>query len=136
MVEVAGRSIGGLCSQTLRFGADISLEELILRQACGLEIPTLEREKRAGGVMMIPIPTAGILRCVEGVEDAEAVPGVESVEITAKLNYAITPLPEGESYLGFIFARGGSPAEAEWALREAHRRLNFKIEPEINLTLA
>ncbi|MBI3242661.1 MAG: ATP-grasp domain-containing protein, partial [Chloroflexi bacterium] len=133
MVEVAGRSIGGLCSQTLRFGTDVSLEELILRQACGLEIPTMEREKRAGGVMMIPIPAAGILREVEGVAEADAVPGIESIEITAKLNYMITPLPEGESYLGFIFARGESPAEVEWTLREAHRRLNFRIEPEIAL---
>lgn len=141
MVEIAGRSIGGLCSQTLRFGTSMSLEELILRQACGLESElvlstaegTVEREKRAGGVMMIPIPAAGTLKAVEGVAEAEAVPGIESVEITAKLNYAITPLPEGASYLGFIFARGETPAEVESALREAHRRLRFEIVPEIVL---
>lgn len=141
MVEIAGRSIGGLCSQTLRFGTSMSLEELILRQACGLEIElvlstaegTVEREKGAGGVMMIPIPAAGMLKAVEGVAEAEAVPGIESVEITAKLNYAITPLPEGASYLGFIFARGDTPAEVESALREAHRRLRFEIVPEIVL---
>jgi biotin carboxylase len=133
MVEIAGRSIGGLCSQTLRFGTSMSLEELILRQACGLEIETVEREKRAGGVMMIPIPAAGTLKAVEGVAGAEAVPGIESVEITAKLNYTITPLPEGASYLGFIFARGDTPAEVESALREAHRRLRFEIVPEIVL---
>jgi biotin carboxylase len=144
MVEIAGRSIGGLCSQTLRFGTSMSLEELILRQACGLGMElvlsavegTVEREKRAGGVMMIPIPAAGTLKAVEGVAEAEAVPGIESVEITAKLNYAIIPLPEGASYLGFIFARGETPAEVESALREAHRRLRFEIVPEIVLAAA
>jgi len=133
IVEVAGRSIGGLCSRTLRFGTDASLEELVLRQAFGLEIESLSRENRAGGVMMIPIPGAGLLRRVEGVAEAEAVPGVEEVQITAKLNYPIAPLPEGDSYLGFIFARGETPDRVEAALREAHRRLRFAIEPSIPL---
>ena len=133
LVEVAGRSIGGLCSRTLRFGSDASLEELILRQACGLEIERLEREQRAGGVMMIPIPGAGLLKRVEGVEHARAVPGIENIQITAKLNYPLVPLPEGDSYLGFIFARGDSPDQVEVALREAHRRLRFEIAESIPL---
>lgn len=129
MVEMAGRSIGGLCSQTLRFGLDdISLETLILRQAVGLALGDLSRERRASGVMMIPIPGAGILKGVSGVEAAEAVPGVESVEITAKVNQPLVPLPEGESYLGFIFARGDTPSAVEAALRQAHQALHFKVE--------
>jgi biotin carboxylase len=133
LVEAAGRSIGGLCSRTLRFGADASLEELILRQAVGLPIESLSREGRAGGVMMIPIPGGGLLRGVEGVPEAEAVPGIEEIQITAKLNYPIVPLPEGESYLGFIFARGETPEQVEAALREAHRQLRFQIEETIPL---
>ncbi len=133
IVEVAGRSIGGLCSRTLRFGSEASLEELILRQACGLPIVSLDREKQAGGVMMIPIPGPGILRGVAGVSDAETVPGIESVEITAHLNNPIVPLPEGESYLGFIFAKGDDPATVEAALRAAHALLRFEIEAEIPL---
>lgn len=133
IVEIAGRSIGGLCSQTLRFGTDESLEELILRQACGLEISSRQRENRAGGVMMIPIPGAGLLKKVEGCQAAEAIPLIESVEITARLNYPLTPLPEGESYLGFIFARGEHPIAVEAALREAHRQLRFDITPIIPL---
>ena len=138
LVEVAGRSIGGLCSQTLRFAqsADVTLEELILRQALGLSLETLEREKQAGGVMMIPIPGEGLLRAVDGVEDAKAVTGIEDVEITARLNYPIVPLPEGESYLGFIFARGDTPELVEAALREAHSKLRFRINPVIQLTLS
>ncbi len=129
MVEIAGRSIGGLCSQTLHFSLDdISLEELILRQAVGLEIESMTREEQASGVMMIPIPSAGILKAVSGVEAAKAVPGVESIEITAKLNYPLTPLPEGASYLGFIFAKGEKPEEVEAALRKAHQHLHFEIE--------
>ena len=88
----------------------------------------------AAGVMMIPIPKGGILREVSGREEAAAVPGVTGVEITAPLNQPLTPLPEGASYLGFIFARGQSPHAAERALREAHGRLAFRIEPAITLT--
>ena len=133
MLEVAGRSIGGLCSQVLRFGVDESLEELILRQACGLPMLSLQREQRAAGVMMIPIPSAGILQGVEGVEAASTTPLVEGIEITAKVHYPLTPLPEGESYLGFIFAKGNTPDAVETALRTAHNQLTFHITPEIQL---
>lgn len=130
-VELAGRSIGGLCAQTLRFDAGASLEELIVRQAVGLPLGDLTREQRASGVMMIPIPKAGLLRGVHGVDGATAVAGVEEVTITARLHNRLVPLPEGESYLGFIFARGDTPAQVETALREAHGRLYFEIDPEL-----
>ncbi len=129
MVEIAGRSIGGLCSTILQFGVDMCLEELILRQAIGLEISSLDREERAVGVMMIPIPGAGMLRGVQGAEEAQAVPGIVGFEMTARLHNPIVPLPEGDSYLGFLFARGDSPAQVEAALREAHSKLKFTIEP-------
>jgi biotin carboxylase len=137
LVEVAGRSIGGLCSQTLRFAhnADVTLEELIVRQALGLGLDSLEREGQSGGVMMIPIPGEGLLRAVSGIEKAKAVIGIEAVQITARLNYPIVPLPEGESYLGFIFARGDRPDQVEAALREAHSKLHFRLDPVIQLTL-
>lgn len=137
LVEVAARSIGGLCSQVLRFthSADVSLEELILRQALGRPVEAAHRETLAGGVMMIPIPAAGLLKGVAGLEAAQAVPGITSIEITAPLNYPVVPLPEGDSYLGFIFARGATPAQVEAALREAHRQLVFEIVPEIPLTV-
>jgi biotin carboxylase len=128
LVEVAGRSIGGLCSQTLRFGPDVSLEELILRQAVGLEIESWRGDEGARGVMMIPIPAAGLLKRVDGVEAARQITGIESVEITAQLYQPLVPLPEGESYLGFIFARANEPAEVEAALRQAHAQLHFEVE--------
>ena len=133
MVELAGRSIGGLCSRTLRFGTDASLEELILRQAAGLPVESLNRAGSAGGVMMIPIPQPGVLRAVRGLEAARAVPGVDSVEITAPLRYSLVPLPEGDAYLGFIFANGPSPAAVEAALRASHAALAFDVLPEIPL---
>jgi biotin carboxylase len=135
IVELAGRSIGGLCSKTLRFGTDATLEELILRQACGMVEgrPALAATGRAGGVMMIPIPGAGLLKRVDGLEAARAVPGVEEIDITARINYPIVPLPEGDSYLGFIFARGPTPGTVEEALRAAHARLRFQIQPSIQL---
>ena len=135
LIEVAARSIGGLCSRTLRFGTAMSLEELILRQALGM--PTDDaRERRAGGVMMIPIPAAGHLRAVHGVEEASGVPGIEAVEITARMNHPLVPLPEGDSYLGFIFARGETPDLVEAALRTAHGHLRFEIVPELRLASA
>lgn len=140
IVEIAGRSIGGLCSQILQFslstsGEPASLETLILRQACGLPALSAERFGQAGGVMMIPIPKAGLLRSVSGIDAAEAVPLIESIEMTAKLNYPLVPLPEGESYLGFIFARGETPAAVEAALRQAHGQLHFEITPQIQLSV-
>lgn len=133
IVEIAGRSIGGLCSQTLRFGSDESLEMLIVRQACGLLATAPVRRHEAGGVMMIPIPTSGILQQVHGTEAALAVPLIESIEITSPLYQPIITLPEGESYLGFIFARGQEPVAVEQALRDAHALLRIQITPDILL---
>jgi hypothetical protein len=122
----------------LQFGAVESLEELILREAVGLPVTSFEREPVARGVMMIPIPRAGLLRQVTGLDEAEATQLVERIEITAPLNNQIVPLPAGDSYLGFIFARGNegdSPASVEAALRRAHEQLHFEIEPVIPLQL-
>lgn len=127
-VDIAARSIGGLCARTLQFGTGMSLEELLLRHATGADVPTYERDSRAAGVMMIPIPRAGTLRAVEGVEAAEAVPLIESVTISIPAGGKVTPLPEGADYLGFIFARGDGPAEVEQALRDAHAALRFEID--------
>ncbi|MFQ5915962.1 MAG: ATP-grasp domain-containing protein [Nitrospinota bacterium] len=128
-IEIAARSIGGLCSRTLRFGTGLSLEELILRQALGMEFESLERDRLAAGVMMIPIARAGTLREVLGQQEARSVAGVEDVVILIPLGQPVVPLPEGTKYLGFIFARSETPDEVEAALREAHRRLDIRITP-------
>ncbi len=133
IVEVNGRSIGGLCSQTLRFDRGMSLEELLLRQAVGLDVSQLQREQTASGVMMIPIPRPGILRGCRGLEDARTVPGIDEVTITTPLNNRVMALPEGESYLGFIFASGQTPQDVEEALRTAHGRLHFDIDEELTV---
>jgi len=129
VIEVAARSIGGLCSRTLRFGTGLSLEELILRHALGIGIPSLERERQAAGVMMIPIPRAGVLKEVRGQMEARSVSGIDEIAITAHPGEDLVPLPEGARYLGFIFARAESPERVEAALREAHRRLEFIVMP-------
>jgi hypothetical protein len=128
VLEVAARSIGGLCARTLRFGTGLSLEELILCHALGRPLESLERERRAAGVMMIPIPRAGRLSAVRGTAQAAAVDAVEEVAITMHPGQELIPLPEGWQYLGFIFARADTPAAVEGALREAHARLHFDIE--------
>src|SRR5207244_5832307 len=114
LIELAARPIGGRCSAVLRFGdKGISLEEIILRQALGMAIPSLQRERLAAGVMMIPIPGAGTLREGRGVAEAKRVPLVEDVQITAHPGERLIPFPEGSRYPGFIFARGETSAVVE-----------------------
>ncbi|MEW6127202.1 MAG: ATP-grasp domain-containing protein [Acidobacteriota bacterium] len=129
VIEVAARAIGGLCSRALRFGEEkISLEELILRQAIGEDVSQISRERQAAAVMMIPIPRAGCLREIFGVEDAKQMAHIEDIVITAHLTQNLLPPPEGASYLGFIFSRAATPDVAEQALREAHSKLEFVID--------
>ena len=125
IIEMAARSIGGLCGRTLSFGVGISLEELVLRHALGLPDDGERAGASASGVMMIPIPRAGVLEAVRGVESARAVDGIVDVTISAHLGQRLVPLPEGSRYLGFLFSRAEDPARAEAALREAHGRLEF-----------
>ena len=129
LIEVAARSIGGYCSRALRFGPDGRLEDLILRHALGLPVPAVELERPATGVMMIPIPTAGVLRRVSGIEAARALADVDDVTISIPIGDTLVPLPEGSRYLGFVFASGDTPESVEAALREAHGRIEFTIEP-------
>jgi len=127
LIEMAARPIGGKCSAVLRFGEGHSLEEIILRHALGMPIPSLERERQAAGVMMIPIPGGGTLKEITGIADAKAVPLIEDVQITAHPGERLVPFPEGSRYPGFIFARGETPTAVEAALRDAHRRLEFVL---------
>ena len=136
LIELAARPIGGRCSRALRFeirergkgkGETFSLEEIVIRHALGMELPVLERERQASGVMMIPVPGAGVLREVRGVDAARAVPLVEEVAIVAHPGQVLVPWPEGARYPGFIFARGASPKAVETALRTAHRQLQFVL---------
>ncbi|HEX8029057.1 MAG TPA: ATP-grasp domain-containing protein [Vicinamibacterales bacterium] len=134
ILEVAARPIGGLCAKALRFerdGASIGFEEYLLRHALGESMTGWARESRASAVMMIPIPRSGVYRRVDGVETAAHVPHIEEIQITAKPDQQLLTLPEGASYLGFIFARAESPAFVEHAVREAHARLRFTIDPLI-----
>jgi len=127
ILEIAARSIGGLCSRALRFEGGRSLEEILLLHAAGLPLPSLRLEPAASGVMMIPIPGAGTLRSVEGVEAAAAVPGITEVVIELRPGEPVVPLPEGGAYLGFLFAEGESPAQVEGSLRSAHACLRIDL---------
>jgi biotin carboxylase len=121
MLEVAARPIGGLCAKSIA-----GLEERILRHAIGERFDPAPPSE-GSGVMMIPIPREGVYNNVSGLENAQAVPGVTEVIVTAKQGHKIVPLPEGQSYLGFIFARAATPGEVELALRSAHAKLEFEI---------
>jgi biotin carboxylase len=129
VIDVAARSIGGLCARALRFGAGISLEEVILRHALGLPLDDLQRESSASGVMMLPIPRSGTLRAVHGQDDARTIAGVVGLEISIRPGRPVVALPEGDRYLGFLFARGDTAEQVEATLRAAHACLDVVVEP-------
>jgi biotin carboxylase len=128
IIEVAARTIGGECAQLLKFGTGYSLEQLVIAHSLGLRL-NIQPMEEAAGVLMIPTPKPGILRRVEGVLAAQKIPLIESVVISVREGYQLQTLPEGSSYLGFIFARGPSPQEVEAALRQAHSLLNIVVGP-------
>jgi hypothetical protein len=127
MLEVAARPIGGLCARALRFEGGLTLEEAVILHAIGDMPESLVLSPQATGVMMIPVPGAGIYESVTGIEEARRTTGIDDVAITAKTGQRLVPLPEGASYVGFIFASGDEPAAIENSLRLAHSRLRFEI---------
>ncbi|MGE0704772.1 MAG: ATP-grasp domain-containing protein [Vicinamibacterales bacterium] len=136
VLETAARPIGGLCARALTFERDgdvASLEELLLLHALGEDVSGWQREPPASGVMMIPIPRAGFFRGARQVDAARSVPGVTEIQMTAKIDQRLVPLPEGASYLGFIFARSPAGSGVEKALRDAHARLVIDVDPELRV---
>jgi biotin carboxylase len=129
LLEVAARSIGGLCSRTLSFGTGLSLEQVILAHALRLPPGDLTPTTDAAGVMMLPIPASGVLRAVRGQEEARAVPGIVGLELSIAVGRTVQALPEGNRYLGFLLARGATPEEVEVSLRAAHAKLEVTVEP-------
>ena len=135
LLEIAARSIGGLCGRMLRHGLGMSLEELILRHALDRPLPQTQHGE-ASGVMMIPIPGRGIFQGAQNLDSALQVAGISDIQITASPGQIIAPPPEGASYLGFIFAQGMSPHAVESSLRQAHQRLAFEIQADIPVNQA
>ena len=130
LLEVAARTIGGECARLLRFGAGIGVEDLVLAHALDRSLEVVP-DQWAAGVLMLPIERAGVLRRVEGVLDACSEPGIEEVCIAVREGYRLVPLPEGGSYLGFVFARAATADAVEAALRRAHSHLRVVVAPEI-----
>lgn len=132
IIEVASRTIGGDCARLLRFGAGQALEDLVISHAVGKPLPVMPQEGGAG-VLMIPVSEAGILRRIEGIPAARAVPWIDDILIGIREGYELVPLPEGAAYLGFIFAHAPTPAAAEAALRESHSKLKIVVAPVMAL---
>lgn len=120
VIEVAARSIGGLCSKSLNFGLmGTTLETLILRNAIGMDKPELHRERVASGVLMIPIPESGTFVEIDGLEAVSQIEHISAIDITATSGARVEPPPEGDRYIGFVFARAATAQLVETALREA-----------------
>jgi biotin carboxylase len=133
LIEVAARTIGGRCAQTLSFSRGRSLEAIVLEHALGRSTQSVHRTLGASGVMMLPIPRSGRLVDVRHRERALATPGVTGLEISIAPGREIRALPEGNRYLGFLFARGRMPADVERALRLGHAELEIVIEPSASM---
>ncbi len=127
VIELAARTVGGLCGRTIEIATGRRLETLVLANALGTAVPRAPRH-RAAGVLMLPAPTAGRFAGVDGVDLALAVPGVTGVEITVTPGRYVAPAPDGARYVGFVFAKALTPAEAEAALRTAWARLDVHVD--------
>jgi len=132
IMEVASRTIGGECARLLGAATGHSLEALVIAQATGQAVAYSEPDG-AAGVLMMPIQRAGILRRIEGIRAARSVPGIEDISIGIREGYELVPLPEGGSYLGFMFARAASPQAVESALRTAWAELDVVVAPLLRL---
>lgn len=130
VIEVAARTIGGLCARTLSFSTGRTLEQIVLTHALGGAVTDVRREAGGSGVLMLPITRAGVLQRVAGRAAAMGVPGITDVQITIPPGRRVVPAPEGDRYLGFVFARAHDPAGAERALRQAHAVLDVQITPD------
>lgn len=128
LIELAARTIGGQCGQLIEFSLQQKLEEVIIRGLCG-EPPNLPPKPTPAGVLMIPVETAGILKRVEGLTAAMQVEFIQDIEIHIQEGYELLPLPEGSSYLGFIFAQAPTQGQAFNALKKAHQMLRFVTQP-------
>jgi biotin carboxylase len=129
LLELAARTIGGLCSRALRFGLDATpVEQLIIRNALGENVRSTRRESGASGVAMLPVPSAGRLRAISGLEAATAIPAVQAIELTGRPGDQVVPLPFAGTYLGFVFARAHGPLEVEKALRAAIAEIRIDVE--------
>ena len=128
IIDIASRTIGGKCSKAIKFADEISLESIILNHVLGEKLPDIIPISSSSGVMMIPIPKSGILKEVRGKEKCLQIEGIEEIEVTIPLGEKVVQLPEGDRYLGFIFAISDEPSNTIKILKEAHGKLNFKIE--------
>lgn len=133
ILEVASRTIGGDCARTLDSEGDMHLETLTI--ALAINQPVKSRPLRgARGVMMLPIRQGGIVRRVEGINAAARVAHIEKVDIVVREGHELVPLPEGNQYPGYLFARADRPEQVVDALRAAHARLNIVVAPVIRMT--
>ena len=138
IIEIAGRTIGGDCARLFTFGSRVGLEHLVLERALGRPPPetAFRSAGQAAGVLMIPTPAAGTLRRVEGVMAASRIPGIREVSITVREGYELIPLPEGGTYLGFVFALGEDPAGVEASLRRAQEAIRVIVAPSLAVEVA
>lgn len=128
VIEIAARSIGGLCSRSLHFGLlGVTLEELLLRHAIGVPVDA-QREHAASGVYMLPVPRSGIFNGIDGLAAAAAVPGITETTISVPQGTVVRALPEMSRYVGFLFATGSSPDSVVASLRSARRSVTILID--------
>ena len=128
LLELAARTIGGQCGQLIEFSLQQKLEQLVILGMSG-RLPELTDKADAAGVLMIPITDSGLLKRVEGLTDAMQVKYIKDIEIHIREGYELVPLPEGSSYLGFIFAQAPGYEETFQALKSAYQKLRFVTQP-------
>lgn len=127
IIEIAARSIGGRCSKAIPLRNQLTLEEIILMEATGMKMPEIALENQASGVFMIPVPRAGVIRTINGIEAAKRVPWITDVDISVTINTEVAPIPYDSKYIGFIFAKAPTSKLVTTALEKAHKLIELEI---------
>lgn len=127
LIELAARSIGGMCSNAIPLSGGRSLEELIIAEALGMEIPEFAIENQASGVFMMPVPAKGVLRSISGVEEAKSTRWITNVTLSMMINSEVSPIPYDARYVGFIFAKAPTSRAVVEALEEAFKKIEIEI---------
>lgn len=132
ILEIASRTIGGDCARMLD-NENFGIEELAISLAISRPVEVVMPEQ-ARGVMMIPIRQKGLLKRVEGLLEANKVKHIDKIDIIINEGHELIPLPEGNQYLGYIFASADTAEQVTAAIREAYAQLKFVTAPVFRIS--
>lgn len=124
MVELGARCGGdGIAEQLLLLSAGVSFPEISVKLALGEDFPIPHNQFYKSACIRFITTQEGVLSSIEGVEEAEAAPGVKEIRIFAELGRHYSDMIDSSGRLGYIITQGDSPEEAENACDSAFAKI-------------